>query len=313
MNEFSSYAARGHWWERLLCGLRQAGKAPLLLVWPLFLSLVFIAVQMSWAPDVAAQGQPELNDSSLQAALPGNWKWVGGGCFEDAFFIDNENGWAVGQVGVIVHTSDGGATWIPQQTPRNVQYNSVYFVTKLEGWVVGGPPSTILHTSDGGATWAMQNTSTWAGLNAVYFVDAQKGWAVGQGGVIVRTTDGGLHWAPQASGTSSELRGLFFWDANRGWAVGDGGTILQTTNGGQNWRRYSNSPSPSRKLYAVYFVDADKGWIVGEGGTVLHTGDSGASWGVQPSGTAVDLHDVAFRTALRGWARRRPRHDPLYQ
>ena len=227
MNEFMSLSARGRWRARLARFWLRDGKAMPVLVWPLLAALMLMAAQMFWSPDVAAEGQLEQSGDSLQAALPGNWKWVGGGCFEDVFFVDSENGWAVGQVGVIVHTSDGGTTWIPQQAARNVQYNGVHFVSKLEGWIVGGPPSTILHTTDGGATYVLQNSSTWAGLNAVYFVDALTGWATGQGGVIVRTTDGGLHWTPQASGTSSELRGLFFWDANRGWAVGDGGTILR--------------------------------------------------------------------------------------
>ena len=32
----------------------------------------------------------------------------------DVDFIDNEQGWAVGYLGKIIHTTDGGATWNEQ-------------------------------------------------------------------------------------------------------------------------------------------------------------------------------------------------------
>ena len=36
--------------------------------------------------------------------------------FQEVIFSDSNNGWAVSDNGLIVHTSDGGGTWIQQSS-----------------------------------------------------------------------------------------------------------------------------------------------------------------------------------------------------
>ena len=71
--------------------------------------------------------------------------------------------WAVGS-GLIVHTTDGGATW-QRQFSGPVQFEGVDFVDALHGWAptdenqlfaTGTGATEIVRTTDGGASWTVQ-------------------------------------------------------------------------------------------------------------------------------------------------------------
>src|SRR5262249_3840074 len=64
-------------------------------------------------------------------------------------------GWAVGKNGTILHTSDGGITWVPQNSSTSNELEGVSFPDPNNGWAVG-EHGTIVHTGDGGLTWARQ-------------------------------------------------------------------------------------------------------------------------------------------------------------
>jgi len=80
-------------------------------------------------------------------------------------FPDTSHGWADGfieegdgaRVGIIVATSDGGATWaVVHKTTMTLR--DIAFPDILNGWAVGGDPPTILATADGGGTWKLQTS-----------------------------------------------------------------------------------------------------------------------------------------------------------
>src|SRR5438045_1209005 len=67
----------------------------------------------------------------------------------------------VGQVGRILRSTDGGATWKQQNAGTNVGLISVSFTDANTGTAVG-PSGTILRTTDGGETWSSQwPTPSW--------------------------------------------------------------------------------------------------------------------------------------------------------
>jgi len=72
----------------------------------------------------------------------------------DMVFTDSLHGWAVGEDGtrhgVIIATSDGGETWIPQKQDLSAPLNTVHFLEGI-GWAVGYN-GLILKTEDG-VTW----------------------------------------------------------------------------------------------------------------------------------------------------------------
>ncbi len=184
---------------------------------------------------------------------------------ESVHFENVKVGWAVG-AGVIRKTIDGGVNWLPQSSPINNDFHSVYFLDTNSGWIVGWY-GTILRTTNGGTTWMLQASSTTRNLSSVRFANANVGWTVGDSGTILKTTNGGTSWITQVSGTIRNLKSVIYTDANNGWAVGSSGTILKTTNGGSQW---TAQPSGTTKnLNSVYFVDVNNGWALGDSGAIV--------------------------------------------
>ena len=102
-------------------------------------------------------------------------------------------GWTVGQYGVILHTTDGGANWVPQTSGTKNYLSSTVFINAQTGWAVG-QSGTVLGTTDGGSHWALKPSGVNYYLLSVFFLDSQTGWVVGDHGSILKTTNGGgLH------------------------------------------------------------------------------------------------------------------------
>lgn len=229
--------------------------------------------------------------------------------FRELFFLDERRGWMVGggwpvEGGIVGRTDDGGESWSfvsglveRRPNPHSVTLESVQFLDEQRGFLVAG--GEILRTVDGGERWHRVHRQGRA-LRDLQFVDADYGWAVG-GATLVRTTDGGESWDAAEPGffTADAIQFLDRWN---GWAVGIAGAIYRTDDGGESWEELRAPTSGVPDLNALAFVDRRTGWAVGERGTILHTNDGGESWREQPGATRIELTDVRFIDASRGWA-----------
>ncbi len=213
-------------------------------------------------------------------------------------FSDASHGWAVGSDGMILATTDGGASWRIPTKAANGTLRAVAFSGPTHGWAVG-IDGIIVATTDGGATWSAQNSGSSGSLSGVAFSDPTHGWAVGDTGTILATIDGGATWRAQNSASSASLSRVAFSDPTHGWAVGDKGTILATIDGGATWSAQNSGSSAS--LSGVAFSDPTHGWAVGDKGTILATVDGGAHWKAQKSSTSEPLWGVSFVDATHGW------------
>ena len=76
-------------------------------------------------------------------------------------FVDRDEGWAVGDEGVVWHTIDGGRTWERQPTGVAGLAAFAALPQPVHGWVVGreelphgaGSVGVLLFTQDGGLKW----------------------------------------------------------------------------------------------------------------------------------------------------------------
>ena len=207
----------------------------------------------------------------------------------DLDFIDSFNGWAVGKLGLVLHTQDGGRTYeeLPAATDRHL--HGVKFIDPAEGWVVG-EDGTIMRTADGGQSWLPQTSGVAETLRGVEFIDSSSGWAVGENGALFTTTDAGNSWSASPSSTPQHLYDLDFIDRDRAWAVGANGTVLHTSNGGQAWAEQRSGTRED--LLSVGFANAKRGWAVGRRGTIIRTERGGESWSLEEIGTRHDLYKV---------------------
>lgn len=189
------------------------------------------------------------------------------------FFADAENGWAIGDKGVVLRTSDGGRHWTRQDSHTELPLANLFFSDKKHGWILTGgtkgvdlrdllnpEESLLLLTTNGGETWTRV-----PGINAlaIQFTSEQDGWAAGNYASILKTSDGGKTWRsvsvpPTALPGPVEERDrvlaftdLSFASPREGWIVGnrfgergsEAGTILHTTDGGASWKALP-SPAP---------------------------------------------------------------------
>lgn len=194
-------------------------------------------------------------------------------------FPDPAHGWAVGDAGTIVATTDGGQTWTRQFACAGAS---------------PCPPSRRVTTN----------------LTGVSFPDADHGFAVGNSGTVLSTTDAGHTWAvvrlcvrqspcTSVDGAAANLTGVSFPDAAHGWVVGDASTILATGDGGRTWAAQhacatakidACSGDLHADLHAVDFVNDQQGWTAGSDGQVNFTSDGGTTW----QGDRMLLTDLGF-------------------
>lgn len=218
--------------------------------------------------------------------------------------LDSKHAWVVGSNGTIIHTEDGGKTWVQQASNTKATLMKVAVVDRHNTWIVGDKDNgyaVILRTSDGGLTWTRQgNASTikTAGLIDVTAVDNRTAWTVGEGYAILKTIDGGASWQSQlGDGTGlAHINGACAIDARNAWVTQDFGIVYWTSDGGKTWNE--QSPGHGYYLMSASARTLKTVWVVGQiyvhGGIILHTTDGGINWTEQSAPVNVEFYRVSF-------------------
>jgi photosystem II stability/assembly factor-like uncharacterized protein len=236
--------------------------------------LVLTCLGLAAAPRQAFAGDPNsIDDASLNAVQ----------------FIDENEGWAVGDDGIILHTIDRGNHWDLQQAPTKAMLTSVQITTGMDGWIVGRRPTpftvstsgTLLGTSDRGIKWwPIDSPGQFTGLNKVRFMDADKGWVVGDASDrsptgMWFTTDAGRSWANLKSGRQAGWLGAASLDFNNGVLVGQNGSLANLRAGMVKPATADVRPGAALRAAAR---SGSRTWVVGDRSQVLYSDDAGVSW-----------------------------------
>jgi len=240
------------------------------------------------------------------------------------YFVDSLYGWAAGNSGTIIHTSNGGDDWIIQDSKTENNILDIFFLDRNLGWAVtwevfNFPFGTyVLRSTDGGLNW---NSST-SPVESIFsqcilFQDSLNGWMGGKHFPIVRTTDGGNTWSEAEIDSSTyatfPVYDIQFYNSKIGYASGGVfdccGIIWRTTNGGDYWYALDTpyvAPEPIYQLYTkdslnVIGVGGDfESWGFGVG--MINTSDGGAEWEFEYIGISGVAWDIDFRTDYEAWA-----------
>lgn len=238
------------------------------------------------------------------------------------YFTDSLTGWAVGDSGTILHTTDGAKTWTFQESHIQYEIVDLFFLNSQLGWAsafnMSNPPfgTLLLKTTNGGETW---NISSFPGedlfVSCLLFLDSLNGWAGGSPHVLAKTTDGGLTWT-EAEVDSSTL--AFFpvlnihFTGKYGYACGGrfdiAGVIWHTDNGGEKWYANDVSEAPADEVHELYLFDSLN--VIGAGGDpdfgygvgMIRTTNGGLHWTYQELGIQGNAYDLDFRTKKEAWA-----------
>src|SRR5262245_56564849 len=213
--------------------------------------------------------------AAVAGAEPVNLGEVRQNLFASCFPTDQE-GWMVGELGRIFHTTDGGATWERQDAHTRRPFLAMSCRDARTAWIAG-KEGIVYATKDGGTTWTQLNTGSPRHVFTLEFPTAQRGHGGGDFGTMIHTEDGGATWAvsripdevklpESALDTGVEpgdvnLYALSYGDPEHVWIVGEFGVVAASSDGGLTWRQQS-TPVEST-LFGVRFTDAQHGTAVG--------------------------------------------------
>jgi len=248
-------------------------------------------------------GKADTATVLVYATAPG-WLVQTSNASEDLYdvFFDTAGrlGWAVGNGGVVLSTTNAGASWA-RRVPTTFALHGVWFTSAQEGWVVGAG-GTVLHTLNGGSSWTrLASTGSSEDLTDVYFATRDTGWVVGSGGLILATTDRGETWQRTLRGGVT-LNGVMFAGTRDGWVVGDNGIVLGTHDRGATW--FTLPYATSQPLRGLWRRDAASAVAVGAAGTVLRTSvtPDSVAWALGNAGNTNQLEGVCLVDPLTGFA-----------
>ncbi|MBN1633104.1 MAG: T9SS type A sorting domain-containing protein [Ignavibacteria bacterium] len=219
------------------------------------------------------------------------------------YFVNALTGYAVGDTGKIIMTTNGGINWIQQSSPCNIELLSVHFINENTGWAAGGKYynnplfsdyESVIRTTNGGQNWiSVICTSNGIICYDIYTVDANSAFISTSGmdyfghstGCLFKTTNSGVNW--QIS-ISDACRTFHFLNANTGWAVCMYLTdvlnmckrkFFMTTNAGANWfvTKIDSGYSNFNPYYgSIRFLNGTTGYF--NDGFLKKTTNSGYNW-----------------------------------
>jgi photosystem II stability/assembly factor-like uncharacterized protein len=233
-------------------------------------------------------------------------------------FPDTLNGWAIGDSGTILHTSNGGYNWVLQNSKLRGYMVAVYFLNARLGWALSwvlGPEyygTYILKTTNGGNTWDTTCYSVPDSyIRTIYFQDSLYGFMGGNPAILLRTTNGGAKWEKCEVDTTAVVYGFpinkfRFFSNNYGMACGGimdiAGVIWTTTNRGLYWNVKTIAPEPINDL--KFFDSLNILAIAGDfeyGTSVLRTSNGGLDWSYTNIGVFGIPYTMAWRTNSEAW------------
>jgi photosystem II stability/assembly factor-like uncharacterized protein len=185
-------------------------------------------------------------------------------------------GYAVGDQGATLRTTDGGQTWTPLTRYPEFQNHLRDVMVLAPGQLLAGGGQGLYRSTDAGATWSLAQISSFVVQDLAVVPGAGPILsAIGDFGQILRSTDGGNTWQVTGSPGIRNLRSQFWLDANTGYIAGEN-VARRTTDGGNTWLPLSGI-NEQGTYTDVFFADPMNGWIL-EHFTTFRTTDGGASW-----------------------------------
>jgi photosystem II stability/assembly factor-like uncharacterized protein len=232
-------------------------------------------------------------------------------------FVDSLTGWAAGEAGTIIRTTDGGNSWDIQNSTVQTFITDIFFTDKNLGWAttindVFPFNSVILKTTNGGDEWSAENyPDSSEYIRTIFFIDSLNGFTGGSH--IGYTTDGGNSWLgakiDSSMISSFPVYNFSFFNRQFGYAVGGrldiAGVIWKTTNSGLNW---SAQGVGADEVFDVFIFDslnaiALSGDPEGFYPTAnIKTTNAGMTWSNDTLSFFGLSFAIDFRTYNEGWS-----------
>lgn len=202
-----------------------------------------------------------------------------------AFSTDALVGYAVGEGGTILKTTNGGASWSVSPSGVAAELLSVSVPTNGTVAYACGAGGRILRTTNQGASWSSQ-TPVAGTLRAVLFPSSDYiGWCAGDGTTILKTTDG-VTWTPQAAPFAADFYAIAApFTGLTAFACGTNGRLMGTNDGGVVWNDFSPPAAAGVLLRSLAAPSGTTVFAGGANGTIYRSLNGGGFWDAVSPGT----------------------------
>ncbi len=240
--------------------------------------------------------------TSFASPLMSQWQWQNpvpqGNILFGSHFINNSTGYACGDGGTIIKTTDGGESWKINKTKTKESIRSLSFTDENNGWACG-LFGTIFKTTNGGLIWDQVISGTTGNLFCVRFLNANTGIIVGDTGIVMKTTDGGNTFLRKQTNITRSLTSCAVF-GNVFLAAGLNGAYARSADYGETWQQINTGNN--NYLFDIMFRDSLNAFISGAYGTILRSTNAGLSWTGTSTQTGYWFYCISFGDALTGFA-----------
>ncbi|KNH27116.1 glycosyl hydrolase [Pseudomonas syringae] len=194
-------------------------------------------------------------------------------------------GWAVGNDGVVLHSSDAGVTWHKQLDGREIGALLVKHYGALASAEPGNEQWPLL-VAEGERLIAQGADKP---LLDVWFANDRLGYVIGVFNLILRTEDGGQSWTPFQDRTDNPQGFHLNAIASTGDALyiaGEQGLLLKWDDAQQ---RFAAVQTPYQGSFFGVLGKPGEALVYGLRGNVLRSTDGGFSWTPLDSGVRVSI------------------------
>ena len=233
-------------------------------------------------------------------------------------FTDTLYGWASGDSGSVIHTTDGGQNWAIQNTGvTDYQIDDMFFLNRRLGWALYNTyafnGTRILSTTNGGLNWQVSVFPDSTRIfSCIYFNDSLNGYIGAYTGEIYRTANSGLNWTQcslSMNGCQSYLLqklSFSFLNSQTGYVSGGffdrQGIIWKTTDSGVNWNSFCVAPEPVNRILVINHLKImSTGGDREFGASTVQSLDGGNTWFYDTLGFFGTGNALAYRTPKELW------------
>lgn len=219
--------------------------------------------------------------------------------FSQIAFFNPMNGWIIQEQlnKKLMHSTDGGHSWMEIETPNSGRSYKMCFPTDSVGYI----PCygwELLKTTDAGASWnviGLPADSVY--FSGIDFPDKDTGFTCPNHGRFYKTVNGGLSWETHYVETNIDFKAFDYLNPREGWAINYDSICGHTIDGGLHW---TLATVPSDRLYTIKFVNSMTGFITTTRNDLYWSTDGGTNWELVDLNVHIPIN-VEFTDSLSGW------------
>lgn len=246
-------------------------------------------------------------------------------------FVSSTTGFAAGAAGVILKTTNAGASWRTVRSGDTYDFRGISFADASNGWAIT-LYGQVVRTTNAGESWSLVTSDAGGDSYVVerfYDIDLWSstsglaaGGAQGTPPLVAKTTNAGSFWSialdsllgsydppttqpPFPRDGLGYAYGMDVRSSTKAWVAGQDVFKTPTLSviwawSGSSWTQ--QSVTGTGRLLDIAFGSDTAGIAVGDAGQSRYTLNGGTSWIAATTGITTELSGVGMTSTGSGWA-----------